>query len=99
MHIIVSWDIKTEQPKWNEVDEKMKAGLVGYSWVRPLTTFYVIRISTETDRQRIRDRLLEVAKSAGVVVHFIVSPAMVGGTYDGYLPSDAWAKLKERSAP
>lgn len=99
MHIVVSWDIKTAQPKWGEIDEKMKLCLNGYSWVRPLTTFYVLKIAGESERTVIRDRLLAVAKEAGVTVHFVISPAMAGGRYDGYLPSDSWAKLNERSDP
>lgn len=99
MHIVVSWDIKTKQPKWGEVDEKLKACLDGYSWVRPLTTFYVVKIGSESDRVQIRERLVNVAKSAGVTTHIVVSPAMSGGRYDGYLPSDSWPKINARSDP
>lgn len=99
MHIIVSWDIKTPKPKWDEIDEKLKEALTGYSWVRPLTTFYVVRTSGEVDRNLIRDRLVKVASSAGATVHIVISPTMSGGRYDGFLPSDAWPKLNERSDP
>lgn len=98
MHIVVSWDIKTTGPKWDEIDKNLKQCLDGYSWVRPLTTFYVLRIHSEADRGIMRDRLVAVAKAtAGITVHIVISPTMAGGRYDGFLPSDAWPKLNERS--
>ena len=97
MHIVISWDIKTSQPHWGTIDTKMQEGLSGYSWVRPLSTFYVVKTVSEQDRAIIRDRLLKVAKSASKTVHFILSPTMSGGRYDGYLPNDSWEKLNERS--
>jgi hypothetical protein len=99
MHMVVSWDIKTENPKWAEIDAKLKDALQGFSWVRPLTTFYVVRLTSDADRMTIRDRMLVIAKAAGVTVHFILSPVMAGGRYDGYLPADSWPKLNERSDP
>ena len=99
MHIVVSWDIKTAKPKWDEIDEKLKKCLEGYSWVRPLTTFYVVKTNAEADRTIIKDRLVAVAKGDSATVHIVVSPSMSGGRYDGYLPSDAWEKLNKRSDP
>lgn len=99
MHIVVSWDIKTTQPRWGEIDERLKEGLKGYSWVRPLTTFYVVRTNGETDRGLIKDRLVAVARSVSETVHIVISPTMAGGRYDGFLPQDSWSKLNERSDP
>lgn len=78
---------------------KLKESLRGYSWVRPLTTFYVVRTNSEADRSLIKDRLVEVASSAGATVHIVISPTMSGGRYDGFLPSDFWPTLNERSDP
>ena len=101
MHIVVSWDIQTDakSAKWIEVNGKLREGLKGYSWVRPLTTFYVVRVASDADRTVIRDRLVEAAKPAGITVHIVISPAMAGGRYDGFLPKDTWGKLNERSDP
>lgn len=99
MHIVVSWDISTGKPRWDEIDKRLKEGLSGYSWVRPLTTFYVVRINSEADRAAIRERLVTVARSVSETVHIVLSPAMSGGRYDGFLPKDTWPKLNERSDP
>src|SRR5689334_19080889 len=100
MHIVISWDIMTAKPAWDDIDAKLRAGLEGYSWVRPLTTLYVVRISAERDRIAIRDRLNAIARAAlPVTVHIVVSPAMTGGRYDGFLPQDSWTQLNQRSDP
>jgi len=99
VHIVISWDISASGEKHAELNKKMREALQGYSWARPLTTFYVVKIDSEADRSTIRDRLLAVAEPASESVTFIVSPAMAGGRYDGYLPSDMWDKLNKRSDP
>jgi hypothetical protein len=100
MHIVVSWDIQTPKPRWDQVDEALKNALAGFSWIRPLTTFYVVRINSEVDRGTIRDRLVAAARAAtGVTVHIVISPTMAGGRYDGLLPTDWWPQLNERTDP
>lgn len=99
MHIVISWDISTKDQRWDEIDKKLREGLSGYSWARPLSTFYVVWIASEADRGAIRDRLVEVARSVTETVHIVLSPMMSGGQYDGFLPKDMWEKLKERSKP
>jgi hypothetical protein len=99
MHIIISWDISTKDKRWEEINEELKEALSSYSWVRPLSTFYVVRIVSEADRKTIRDRLVKVARSVSETVHIILSPMMSGGQYDGFLPKDMWEKLSERSKP
>ena len=99
MHIIVSWDISASGERHSELNKKMREGLDGYSWARPLTTFYVVRIETEAARDTIQSRLELVAKTAPEDVNFVVSPAMNGGRYNGFLPKDMWDKINKRSDP
>jgi hypothetical protein len=99
MHIVVSWDISAPKPRWDEIDAALRRAMTGYSWARPLSTFYVVRINSETDRVAIREGMLSVARGVSERVHFAISPAMSGGRYDGYLPNDMWAQLNERSDP
>jgi hypothetical protein len=99
MHIVVSWDISNADDQHAELNKAMRGGLDGYSWARPLTTFYVVRVESESDRATIRDRLLKVAQTDSASITFVVSPVMAGGRYDGFLPSDMWEKLNKRSDP
>ena len=97
MHIAVSWDITASGERWTQIDERMRAGIQAYPWVRPLSTFYVVRIYSDADRMQIQSSLTSVAGSAGVSVHFLITPAMVGGQYQGYLPADYWTQINERT--
>ena len=99
MHVVVSWDIKTTAPRWDVIDGMMRAALKPHSWVRPLSTFYIVRVASETERIALKLRLLEVVTDVPERVHFLVSPAMIGGNYTGWLPRDMWPKVSARSAP
>lgn len=97
MHVAVTWDISATGDRWRTINDDMKNALGSRSWVRPLTTFYVMRVSGEVDRRVIRDALQAVAESVTERVHFIISPTMASGRYDGYLPRDMWQKLNART--
>lgn len=97
MHMVVSWDISAEGDRWSRVNEDLKKALDGFSWARPLSTFYVIRVAGEADRKKIQDRLLAKARATPEKVNYIVSPVMPSGRYDGYLPGDVWPKLNART--
>jgi len=76
----------------------MRAAIQAYPWIRPLSTFYVVKIYGEANRLEIQNSMTAVARSAGATVHFLITPAMVGGQYQGFLPADDWAKINERTA-
>ena len=75
----------------------MKEKLKGYSWVRPLSTFYVVKVSSSDHRDQLIDQLVSVAKANTEKIHFVASPAMTGGGYNGWLPKDLWDKINQRT--
>jgi hypothetical protein len=97
MHLVVSWDITASGERWTAINDNLKEGLNPYSWARPLSTFYVVKVSGEPDRIKIRDALLERARAVHETVHFVISPLMQAGRYDGYLPRDMWDKINQRT--
>ena len=98
MHIAVTWDINaSSRERWNEINGKMVDVLQPFSWVRPLTTFYVVRLLVESERDLIADGLLAVAESVSEQVLFLVSPTMPSAQYRGYLPRDMWNELNQRT--
>ena len=97
MHIAITWDIGATGPRWTEIDERMRGALGQFSWVRPLTTFYGVRVAGNVDRRSIHANLLKVAKSVNEQVHFLISPLMASGRYDGYLAKDVWDKVNVRT--
>ena len=100
MHIVVSWDIvEPASQNWDDWNNRLKAAISTYSWVRPLRTVYVIAIPNVETRLAINSALTIIANGAPQgSVHFIVSPIMVGGQYSGVLPQNLWAELNKRSA-
>ncbi len=98
MHFIVSWDINAEGEKWDALNAQLKECIEDYSWARPLSTFYVVRISAPQEWQEIKKNLIEVAEGSPVRIHLVIGPLMSGGRYDGYLPKDFWPELEKRIA-
>jgi hypothetical protein len=97
MHFVLSWDIQAEGDEWSEVNKAMKLCLEGYSWVKPLSTFYIVKVSSQDEWEWIKEDLKEVAKNTDLTVHFVVSPLMDGGRYDGWLPKKTWPKIRKRT--
>lgn len=97
MHIAVSWDISAQNPRWGIINDLLLARIKPYSWVKPVNTYYVIKVLSAQQRVDITQALTQVAQSVPETVHFVVSPLMSGGRYDGYLPQNLWADLNERT--
>lgn len=99
MHVLVSWDInEPASANWNSWNDKLKAVLQPYAWVRPLKTVYVVPIQDGSAQAAIGNALTQIASQApSGSVHVLVSPPMIGGQYAGYLPSNLWSELNKRS--
>ena len=62
MHVLVSWDIKAESPQWEELNEELRVCLEDYSWVKPLSTLYIVQIEDAHDLLNLKQSPL---KSSG----------------------------------
>lgn len=74
MHVIVSWDIKPQGVRRNEINNAMKEGLLGYSWIHPLDTFYIVDLNSDLDWPVIQGRFLSIAQHFSDEVNFLISP-------------------------
>ncbi|MEW6001778.1 MAG: hypothetical protein AB1638_03905 [Nitrospirota bacterium] len=74
MHLIVSWRIKPSGKRFTEIDDAMRLGLDGYSWIQPLSGFYIIEIFSRLDWNVIQERLLSIAQNFSGEVNFLMSP-------------------------
>lgn len=97
MHFIVSWDIKTVEPEWSRLNQLLKQGLEGYSWVKPLKTLYIIKVNSVEERTIISNAIKQVAKNNPKKINILISPLLEGGAYNGWLPVDLWEKIKKRT--
>jgi len=97
MHFVVSWDVQADGDAWNTANAELKECLSGYSWVKPLSTLYVVKIQNEESYEAIKESLKEVSRNSSVTIHFLVTPIMNGGRYDGWLPKKMWPLIREKA--
>ena len=97
MHFVVSWDISASGEEWTRLNDQMKSKLSPYSWVRPLTTLYVVQVTGQSTWNTILSELQAVGKANSPKINFIVTPLMSGGQYNGMLAPNLWEELNKRS--
>ena len=97
MHFVVAWDISAKGERWTAINNDLKSVIDKYSWARPLTTYYIVKVSGQSDWDAILNSLTTKAKSHKETVHFVMSPLMQGGRYNGILPKDMWDKINKRT--
>lgn len=97
MHFIVSWDTKAQGERQSEINSALKGCLKGYSWVRPLVAFYIVKVDSQKDWDSIFECLTNVARQYKREANFVLSPLMEGGRYNGWLPKNLWPAIRKRS--
>ena len=74
MHFVVAWETQSQGKRRNELTSAMEKGLMGYSWVRLLSMFYVVDMNSERDWSIIHEKLLAIAAHFSGEVNFLMSP-------------------------
>ena len=96
MHVLISWDVKAKGERWDELNKELKDCLKGFSWVKPLTTVYIVQVDDTEDRLYLKKSISEICRNNPKLINFVITPAMQGGTYGGWLPKSLWLKLKKQ---
>jgi hypothetical protein len=98
MHIMLAWDITAKDDRAKAISGEMKSALDGFSWVRVLRNVFILKIDAVEDRDNLHEKLKRVASEVGEdeKVNFIISPALEGGRYQGWLPKRLWPKINAR---
>jgi hypothetical protein len=96
MYFIVSWDIGTTEPAWSKINEQLRDCFKGYEQIRPVNTFYMVKVANAQQYDAIHACLLKIAQNSTTVkVHFIMSPLLTVTGWKGFLPKDSWTKIAE----
>jgi hypothetical protein len=93
MYFIVSWDISAENPLWREINEQMRNCFKNYTQLRPVNTYYLVKISSVEQHTQIYTKLKDVAKAASVGVEFIMTPAYIGKKGFVGILSEKWSDV------
>jgi hypothetical protein len=70
----VSWELKAQGNRKVEINNAMLEGLRGYSWLRMLSSFYILDIDSQHDWNMIHERLLATAEQFKGEINFLMSP-------------------------
>lgn len=95
MYFTVSWDISASQPIWSQIDEQMRNCFKNLPQVRPVNTYYMVKVNSADQYNQIHKNLLTIAQQSTVKIHFIMSPLLNATGYKGWLPKDRWDKIGE----
>lgn len=94
MHFSVSWDISAPQPRWSAINDQLFAVISGYAHLRPVNTFYIVRVASQAEWDAVRLGLTNVAlATTDATIHFVMTPLIQGGRYDGRLPTTTWPEI------
>ena len=97
MHVLVRWHIYATGDRHTEISDAMKKNLDQLSWVMPLPDTYVVKVTNAVVANTLRDNLVGVARVFDPHVYFLMTPVMYGGQYWGWLSSDSWTLINERT--
>ena len=76
-------------------DKKVSSVLNRYNKVQVFDRTFIIRINGQTDWDNIYNQLKSIAELCGCDFKFVLSPATVGGGYNGWLPKEMWGKIRK----
>jgi hypothetical protein len=98
MHFVVHWGPQTGNNVGAAAQADLRKVLAPYSWVQPITNFYIVNVVSSAQYQQVATALNTTAQKYPTQVHLIISPPMTAGTYTGFLPENLWAEINKRSA-
>lgn len=90
MHFVLSYDLGAQGTRRKEIEDRIENILSPYTHVKRLSTLYIVQIRISPDWEAIRTALTALSKEIPERFHFIMSPVMSEGTYNGVLSSGEW---------
>ena len=96
MHTVFSYDLQIPAgERRQEVERRIDAILQPYRHVHRLSTFYIIHVNTQAEWNALLTNLSSLCRDIPEAFHFILSPPMDGGRYNGILPRGDWDEINE----
>lgn len=95
MHFVLTYDLSAEGARRAEIESRIEDILKPYVHVKRLTTFYIVHVSDINGWEQIRQVLTNLSQSISEKFHFIMTPLMNGGRYNGILNSGEWDEINQ----
>ena len=93
MHFVLSYDLGADGTRRAEIEEKIQKIINKYRNVKRLTTFYIIHVGNSLEWENIRSQLTNLSVEIPERLHFIMTPLMDGGKYNGILLEGQWEEV------
>jgi len=97
MHFTLTYDLGASGNRRTEIETEIDKILKPYNWAKRLTTFYIVKIDNQSEWDKILQQLQDLSKSITEKFHFIMSPVMDGGNYNGILKKGSWDNVNKIS--
>jgi len=96
MHLFVAYTLEELTPLQKpSLNKKVKSIINSFDNVHIFEKTYIVKVKNQAEWNSILTRLTGVAEMCGCGFKFILGPANIGGTYNGWLRKEQWSKLKK----
>ena len=95
MHCVLSYDLAAEGEKRITIEDKIASILSEYKNVKRLNNFFIIHVQGQEQWENLLKSLTEYLQPMPERAHFILTPPMIGGVYNGLLYANDWAEINE----
>lgn len=97
MHFALTYDLSAQGVCRNKIESRIEDILNPYVHVIRLTTFYIIRVDDNNAWEQIRQALTKLSKEIHEAFHFIMTPPIKDGRYNGVLCGNEWDEINRIS--
>ncbi len=97
MHFVLTYDIHSSGQERSNIENQINEVINQYSWVKPLTTTYVVNVAGQNQWDLILNALQNISRNNPSKLNFLMTPLMSGGRYNGMLNENLWIEINNRS--
>jgi hypothetical protein len=93
MHFLVTWRFRNPERRNEAVIVELISAFSGQSFSKAMEDTFVVSVASQEDYKSIIGKLTQVAKDYTKEIHFMATPPISFGKYNGWLPKSVWEKV------
>jgi hypothetical protein len=90
MHFVFSYNIAGAKEEVIRLKKEIDKIIKPNRWANRLTDFYIVESESQANWESILKQFQDLSNNSPAKFHFIMSPLMSGGRYNGILPQGSW---------
>jgi len=95
MHFILTYYFDCDQEKCNSINGEVLSILDKFEKVNTFQHTFIIQAKGQAEWNKLQQDLSNIANRHGCDFKFLMTPLMVGGFYNGWLPVGQWDKINK----